>query len=116
RTIFRSSAKKIARRPHLERAIAIDVGSQDYLDNQELRAAVASAMPAKGKFDILACDACLMNMVEVAYEMRDTAGLLVGSEETEPGAGWPYKAILAGLAKRPEMAPTELAKLIVDEY
>ena len=116
RTIFRSTAKAIARRPAESRAIAIDVGSQDYLDNQELRKAVAKALPGGRKFDILGCDACLMNMVEIAYEMRDTAGLMVGSEETEPGAGWPYKAILARLVKQPAMAPADLAELIVEEY
>ena len=32
-------------------------------------------------------DACLMAMVEVAYEMQDAADYMVASEENEPGDG-----------------------------
>src|SRR5262249_16326625 len=95
---------------------AIDCGSHDYLDNQELRKAVASALPAGQKLDILGCDACLMNMLEICYEMKDTASVMVGSEETEPGAGWPYAAILGKLTKTPTMAPADLARCIANEY
>jgi cysteine peptidase C11 family protein len=116
RSVFRTTARKIIKRPAGARAIAIDVGSHDYLDNQELRKAVAQAMPGGRRFDIFACDACLMNMIEIAYEMRDTSTLMVGSEETEPGAGWPYRAILKKLAVKPTMDPPELAKIIVTEY
>ena len=100
----------------MDRAIAVDCGSQDYLDNQELRKALENAMPGEKKFDIFACDACLMNMIEIAYEMRNTADFMVGSEQTEPGAGWPYDAILGKLVAKPTVSPEELAKLIVVEY
>ena len=116
RALFRTTIRKIHKRPLQARAIAIDCGSHDYLDNQELRKAVTQALPSGRKLDILACDACLMNMLEVAYEMKDTAQLMVGSEETEPGAGWPYAAILKALVAKPAMNPTDLAKLIVGEY
>jgi hypothetical protein len=115
RSVFRTTARKIIKRPAGARAIAIDCGSHDYLDNQELRKAVTQAMPGR-KFDIFACDACLMNMIEIAYEMKDTALLMVGSEETEPGAGWPYRAILKRLVVKPTMDPAELAKIVVGEY
>jgi hypothetical protein len=98
------------------KTLAIDCGSHDYLDNQELRAAVTKALPGGRKLDIFACDACLMNMLEIAYEMQDTARFMVGSEETEPGAGWPYAAILKPLVAKPAMTPADLAKLIVVEY
>ena len=116
RAVFRTTIGKIHRRPAAARAIAIDCGSHDYLDNQELRKALAMALPGGRKFDIFGCDACLMNMVEICYEMKDTAAYMVGSEETEPGAGWPYANILKPLVANPEMGPADLAKLIVDEY
>jgi hypothetical protein len=116
RSVFRTTVKKINDLPEEKRAIAVDCGSQDYLDNQELRRAFEDAMPGGKKFDIFACDACLMNMVEIAYEMRNTADFMVGSEQTEPGAGWPYDAILGKLVAKPTMAPEELAKLVVVEY
>lgn len=116
RSLFRSTIDRIHRRSVTARAIAIDCGAQDYLDNQELRQALAQAMPADGRWDVLGCDACLMNMVEIGYEMKDTASLLVGSEETEPAAGWPYAEILRALAAKPGMSPESLAKTIVTEY
>ena len=57
-----------------------------------------------------------MNMLEIGYEIKGTAAYMVGSEDTEPGAGWPYANILASLVKVPGMAPLDLAKLIVTEY
>jgi hypothetical protein len=116
RALFRTTVQKIHRRPPQARAIAIDCGSHDYLDNQELRSGVFKALPKGRKLDILGCDACLMNMLEIAYEMKDTAALMVGSEETEPAAGWPYAAILKGLVAKPTMAPADLAKIMVTEY
>jgi hypothetical protein len=116
RALFRTTVQKIHKRPAQARAIAIDCGSHDYLDNQELRNGIFKALPKGRKVDILGCDACLMNMLEIAYEMKDTATLMVGSEETEPGAGWPYAAILKGLVAKPTMAPADLAKIIVTEY
>lgn len=116
RALFRTTVSRIHRRAPRARAIAIDCGSHDYLDNQELRKAVARALPRGRKLDILGCDACLMNMVEIAYEMKDTAALMVGSEETEPGAGWPYAAILKQLMARPAMSPADLARAVVVQY
>jgi hypothetical protein len=116
RALFRTTVLKIHKRPAPLRAIAIDCGSHDYLDNLELRNGVFKALPAGRKLDILGCDACLMNMVEIAYEMKDTADFMVGSEETEPGAGWPYAAILKRLVAKPTMSPADLAATVVTEY
>jgi hypothetical protein len=116
RALFKTTVKAIHKRPPQARAIAIDCGSHDYLDNQELRKAVTAAMPGGKKFDVLACDACLMNMLEIAYEMKDTATVMVGSEETEPGDGWPYAAILKTLVAKPSMSPADLSRLVVSEY
>lgn len=116
RSLFRTTVKKIHRRTVEARAIAIDCGSHDYLDNQELRNAIFKALPKGKKMDVLGCDACLMNMLEICYEMRDTANFMVGSEETEPGAGWPYAAILKTLTGNPTMGPADLAKTIVGQY
>ena len=55
------------------------------------------------KVDVVGMDACLMTMIEVAYQLRDHAQVLVGSEEIEPGPGWPHAAILGDLTARPAM-------------
>jgi hypothetical protein len=40
----------------------------------------------------------------------------VGSEELEPGEGWPYGDILGELARRPQLRPDALCKAIVRLY
>lgn len=112
RGLFRTTHEAV-KQLGAQQLIAIDCGAQDYLDNQELRAAFERA---NVKVDLLGFDACLMSMLEIAYEMRETATCMVGAEETEPGAGWPYAEILAALTKKPSMPTTELAGLIVDEH
>ena len=69
-----------------------------------------------GSVDLIGFDACLMGMVEVAYELKNNAYVMVGSEETEPGDGWPYDTLLADLAALPTMTPAELGQAIVDRY
>lgn len=99
------------------RGIAYDDGSGDCLDNRELRAVLAHAHRALGRpVDVVGMDACLMTMLEVAYQLRDHARILVGSEEIEPGVGWPYTPILGDLVARPTMTPAALAITIVRRY
>ena len=47
---------------------------------------------------------------------RNAADYTVGSEETEPGEGWPYDRILRALAAKPSMTPEQLSKAIVAAY
>jgi len=66
--------------------------------------------------DVVAFDACLMGMHEVALALRGVANVLVGSEEIEPGNGYPYDTILTKLQDTPTQSPSELGTTIVDEY
>ncbi|MEK6225569.1 MAG: clostripain-related cysteine peptidase [Chloroflexota bacterium] len=121
RAVFRTTVEQILKRPAIpngarSRAVAIDTGSHDYLDNQELKHALTKGFGPMAKADILGCDACLMNMLEIAYEVRTTTPYMVGSEQSEPNAGWPYAAIFKKLAAKPDMAPADLAKTIAVEY
>ncbi len=99
------------------RAIAFDDQAKDFLDNIELKRVLTGIRRRlEQKIDILGFDACLMSMVEVAYQIRDSVNLTCGSEEEEPGDGWPYDTILKSLTARPSMTPPDLAKVIVDRY
>jgi hypothetical protein len=101
----------------IARAILLDDNAKDFLDNLEMKKVMAeTAKLLKRKLDILGMDACLMSMAEVGYQIRDSASYTVGSEQTEPGEGWPYQTILAALAKNPAMTPHDLSALIVDKY
>ena len=72
------------------RAILIDDNSKDFLDNVEMqRVAKAAVSKFGGKIDLFGMDACLMNQIEVAYQLRKQSEFIVGSELTEPLDGWP---------------------------
>ncbi|HAM35699.1 MAG TPA: hypothetical protein DEB40_07735 [Elusimicrobia bacterium] len=77
---------------------------------------LGQAMARSGKIDIYASDACLMQMAEVAYQVKDFAEYIVGSEETEPGDGYTYDALLKPLTSRPAMTPAALARLTAEAY
>lgn len=99
------------------RGICYDDSSKDFLDNAELkRAFVEAEGQTKRKIDLIGMDACLMSMLEVAYQLRDQAKWMVASQEVEPLCGWPYTAILQALVAEPTMEPATLSALIVRAY
>jgi len=113
RALFAGTVEKAVR----TRAIAFDDDAQDFLDNIELKRVLNAARKAfGGKIDVLGMDACLMNMVEVAYQVRNAARVLVGSQEVEPTDGWPYHTVLRDLARNPAMTPAEVGKTVVERY
>jgi hypothetical protein len=118
--LFRSPVRRMLRgaiRKFEYRAILLDDDAKDFLDNVELKRVLAgAARTIGGKLDLLGLDACLMSMAEVGFQIRGGARVTVGSEQTEPGDGWPYDRILAALAKRPEMDAGELSTVVVKEY
>ncbi len=61
-------------------------------------------------------DACLMGMVEVAYEIHEHADVMVGSESLVPNNGWPYNTILSDLVGDPIMTAAELGSVVVSRY
>jgi len=69
---------------------------------------------AGGGVDIVAWDASLMQMLEVAYEAKEHAAYIVGSEESPPGEGYPYKEILQRFMANPSASSLTLAKAFVD--
>src|SRR5207245_3861855 len=66
--------------------------------------------------DVLGFDACLMNMLEIAYQLRATTDFIVGSEEVEPGNGWPYDRVLGALKANLAQTPRALGETAVKEY
>ncbi len=94
-----------------------DTSDGDALDNRELRVVLTGVCALLGrKIDLLGMDACLMNMVEVAWQLRDSVSILVGSEIEEPFDGWPYAEILSRLTTRPRQDAAVLARWIVRSY
>lgn len=78
-----------------------DSSGGDALTMAELRWALEKAgYGGKERLAILGFDACLMSMLEVAYEFAGVADFIVGSQQTEPGDGWPYRQVVAAGAIR----------------
>ena len=82
-----------------------DIAYDDYgssLDMVELQRALRRAgLGGRNKLSLLGFDACLMNMLEIAYQLRNETELIVGSQQTEPGDGWPYDKVLHAMNRGP---------------
>jgi hypothetical protein len=99
------------------RAVSYDDDTRNFLYNSDVQQSVAKASARlKRKLDVVGFDACLMSMLETAYGFRNSAALMVSSEELEPGAGWDYTAIMKPLVARPTMTPVELSNAVVAAY
>ncbi|RLF31908.1 MAG: hypothetical protein DRM98_04810 [Thermoplasmata archaeon] len=94
-----------------------DETSHDELTLNELKNAMKNIKNSiNKKIDVVSFDACLMGMIEVLYQIRDTADIVVGSEDVVYGNGLPYHIILEELKKNPYMSSEKLAREIIDAY
>lgn len=94
--------------------ICWDENPEDHLTHAEVALALAGH-----HIDLLATDACLMAMVEVAYEYSQFGldiDYFIGSENYVPVAGIPYNTILAGLNQNPVMTELEAAQMIAHYF
>lgn len=95
--------------------IAFDDVSGNHMDIWQLGEAVAEISSHIGrKIDIFATDACLMQMAEIVYELRNHVDIIVGSEESIPAAGYPYDLLLNILNASKDSST--VAKFFVDAY
>jgi hypothetical protein len=92
------------------RSVSIDDDTGNEIQTWQL----PQALNTSPRMDLLIFDASLMQMTEVAYEVREMAAYMVGSEESPPGEGYYYDSFLADLATSPTMTPRELATQIVN--
>lgn len=83
--------------PGAQKGISYDEPSGHHISPEEL----ARAIKTGGGVNVYASDACLMQTVEVVYELRDSAEYVVGSQETTPGSGYNYEAFLKALEANP---------------
>lgn len=100
--------------------ICVDEASEDdalYLD--ELQECLSNRFTSSNKLSILGFDACLMGMVEIAYEVSPYCNYMVASMHTEQADGWNYKSIFASLTNT--RAPSVLTgdafgEILVEKY
>ncbi len=66
------------------------------------------------QLDIVAWDASLMQMLEVAYQIRNQAQYVVGSEESPPAEGFPYDLVFKPMHDNPDATTRDLTKGFID--
>ncbi len=82
------------------RGISFDDQSGHHITTNQLADGLAEIRKELGrKIDILAFDACNMQMAEVACAVHQGCNFIVGSEEIVPMGGQPYERILGSLVK-----------------
>jgi hypothetical protein len=97
--------------------ISFDDASGNHITTEQLGIAMSEIKKTLGRnLDIYGSDACLMQMVEVAGEMKGDVNYFVGSQETEPGEGWPYLPFLKKWAAKPTSTASEVSVLLSKEY
>lgn len=94
--------------------IAPDNSSQSVIGvaNGDLK----SALQNGGKLDVLLFDACSMQGVEVLYELKDCADIIIGSSDTVPVVGFPYAEMIPLMQGKPLVFASEIPQLFTDYY
>jgi len=106
------------RRQSLNRGICYDYDTGHYLTDRDCLDALSWACEkVRGgkKFDIVACDACLLASLEMAYTFASCADYFVASEETIPGNGFQYAYLLNKLSLQ-SLDTLSFVKLMVSSY
>ncbi len=94
------------------KAISIDEDAKDYIRTPQL----GEILRQIGPVEVFGMNACLMQMAEVAYEVKDYAGVIIGSEETLLVRGFDYNALLSYITGNPDAAPASIGKVVVDGW
>jgi len=104
-------------RPPIRGVCYDETSDDDGLESDELHSALRSITnDGANPIHLLAFDACLMGMIEVDNQIKPFVNVRTGSEETEPGAGYPYDTILTSLVSTTDMSAATLGSEIVDKY
>jgi Clostripain family len=96
------------------RAVSQDSDTGSIIYNVDVRASLAHSFG--GELKLVGFDACLMSMLETAYELKDVTPQIVASEELEPGQGWNYTSLAEAITKAPTSDESALASMIVASY
>ena len=93
------------------RGVSYDDDTDHHIDTIQIPQAIdlGPILGSGRKWDVLAFDASLMQMLEVSYEIRDKVQFIAASEESPPGEGYPYQLFLADLAANPGISGRDFA-------
>jgi len=83
------------------------------LDNVELKEALMAAVEQRGPFDLIVFDACLMNTIEVAYQIREAGRFMVGSQSNIPVPGCRFSPTFE-IMRDETISTADVARALVD--
>lgn len=92
--------------------------TQTYMTNQKMVATLKTIKDDVlngNKLEIFGADVCKMAMLEVGYQIKDYANVLIGSQNCELADGWNYDGFLKAAATSP-LSTHQLSTIIVDSY
>ena len=97
------------------RGMSLDMTANSSLSTRATGQALANVLDGGRDLDVVFFDACLMGMIESAYEIRDTANYFVAGENLF-FAVLPYERYLSKEVLRPDTNPRTFASALVAEY
>lgn len=114
RVVMQAPSTSNQRTRPAHRAVSQDSDTGSIIYNVDVRASLAHSFG--GELKLVGFDACLMSMIETAYELKDVTPLMVASEELEPGQGWNYSSLAEAITKAPTSDENALASMIIASY
>lgn len=94
------------------KGILFDDETKNYVRTRQM----GDMMRQIGYVDVLMQNACLQQMAEVLYEMKDYAGLFVGSEETMLAQGFDYEKLLNFMNGNPAFTSEQFSDFLMNWY
>ncbi|OGS10415.1 MAG: hypothetical protein A2234_06490 [Elusimicrobia bacterium RIFOXYA2_FULL_58_8] len=95
-----------------EKGILFDDETKNYVRTRQL----GEILKAAGYVDVFAMNACLMQMAEVGYEVKDHTGLILASEETMLAQGFDYEKLLGFMNANPAFTNEQLSDFMTGWY
>jgi hypothetical protein len=87
----------------------------DFIDNEELVTGLRGGLDSdEDRFAILGFDACVMGLVEMAYQVRKLGQYFVASQDNVSSEGWRYEEIFGQFTDK--TTPRKGAEIMVDVY
>lgn len=94
------------------KGILFDDDTKNYVRTKQL----GEILKASGYVDVVIFNACLMQMAEVVYEIKDYTSLIIGSEETMLAYGFEYDKFLSFLNSNIDFNKKQISDFFINWY
>jgi len=101
-----------AGRKAVTRAVSQDANTGNQITTQQLAQALAAS---PRPIDDLIVDCSLQCTAEVAYQVRSVARVMVASEESPPGTGYPYDTWLQAIKNGGGTNPCDMGNILIQD-